>query len=139
MGPRAAAHVGAVVGGAGAGAGAGELEPVEPELEPELDEPEPVLLDPVLPVLELEDGVAADELVPEVPLDPVFPVLEVVAALATNAPPARRPEVSAPMASTLRRRICMTVLPFISCEAPTQSGRHRIRCTCESGCSRTTE
>ena len=110
-----------------------ELEPVEPELEPELDEPEPVLLDPVLGVLELEGGVAVDELVPEVPLDPVFPVLEVVAALATNAPPARRPEVSAPMASTLRRRICMTVLPFISCGAPTRSGRHHIRCTANLG------
>ncbi len=110
-----------------------EPEPVELEpVEPELDEPELVLLDPV-GVLVLEDGVAVDELVPEVPLDPVFPVLEVVAALATNAPPARRPEVSAPMASTLRRRICMTVLPFISREAPTQSGRHDIRCTADLG------
>ena len=41
-----------------------ELLPVEPELEPDdvLDEPELVLLDPVFPVFELEDGVAVDEL-----------------------------------------------------------------------------
>ncbi len=109
-----------------------ELEPVEPELDDGVDEPELVLLDPVFPVLELEDGVAVDELVPEV-LPEVPVVLEVVAALATNAPPARSPEVSAPMASTLRRRICMTVLPFISYEAPTQSVRHCIRCSSDLG------
>jgi hypothetical protein len=111
-----------------------ELVPDEPELEPELEpedvlvEPEPVLLDPVFPPLELEDGVAVDELEPEVPVLEV-PVLEVVAASATNAPPARRPEVSAPMASTLRRRICMTFLPFISCVAPDPIGPapHTVR------------
>jgi hypothetical protein len=87
----------------------------EPELEPEPDdvpdEPELVLPEPELPVLELEDGVVVDgvelgelelEPPPELPV-----VVEVVAALATSAPPARRPELSAPMASTFRRRICM--------------------------------
>ena len=108
-----------------------EPEPVEPD--EVLDEPE-LVLDPVFPVLEPEDGVpvAVEEFVPEVlPELPVVP--EVVAALATNAPPARRPEVSAPMASTLRRRICMTVLPFISYEAPTRSVRHCIRCSSDLG------
>jgi hypothetical protein len=93
-----------------------ELEPV-PELElPELDEPELELLEPelvppelevpVLPVLEppLDDGVLVEE--PEVEL--VLGVeLDVVAALATNAPPATRPVVNAPRASTLRKRMCM--------------------------------
>jgi hypothetical protein len=69
----------------------------EPELEPEL------------PVLVLEDGVVADEL-DDAP-EPEFPVVEdVVAALATNAPPAMKPEVSAHVASTLRRR------SFIGCD-----------------------
>ncbi len=90
-----------------------EPEPVELELEPDdgLDDPEPVLVDPELPLLELDDGEDVDgfvvELVPELPV-----VVDVVAASATNAPPARSPEVSAPMANTLRRRICMVVLPF---------------------------
>jgi len=106
-----------------------ELGPVEPELEPDdvLDDPELVLLDPEFPVLELEDGVEVDEfvvaLVPELPV-----VLDVVAALATNAPPARRPEVSAPMASTLRRRICMMVLPFhlVCCTDPCGPALHTV-------------
>jgi hypothetical protein len=78
------------------------------ELEPEdvLGEPELVLLDPELPVLVLVDGVVV-ELVPELPV-----VVEVVAALATSAPPVTSPVVSAPTASTLRRRICMGGLPF---------------------------
>ena len=93
---------------------------VEPELELEpgdvLDEPELVPLEPEFALLELDDGVVVEELegdeldvepVPELPV-----VLDVVAALATSAPPARRPEVNAPMASTLRRRICMGGLPF---------------------------
>jgi hypothetical protein len=43
-------------------------------------------------------------LVPE----PVLDVgLDVVAALATNAPPVRRPAVNAPTASTLRTRSCI--------------------------------
>jgi hypothetical protein len=93
-----------------------ELEP-EPELElPELDEPVLELLEPelvlpelevpVLPVLEplLDDGV----LVVEPELELVLGVeLDVVAALATNAPPATRPVVNAPAASTLRKRMCM--------------------------------
>ena len=93
-----------------------EPEP-EPELElPELDEPllellEPELVPPdpevpVLPVLEpvLDDGVLVEE--PELEL--VLGVeLDVVAALATNVPPATRPVVNAPMASTLRKRMCM--------------------------------
>jgi hypothetical protein len=99
-----------------------ELEP-EPELDPELD-PEPVdefeEPEPVLPALELADGVVVEELGVEeldvelVPVLPELPVVEVVAALATSAPPATRPDVSAPMASTLRRRICIGVCPFLS-------------------------
>jgi hypothetical protein len=82
----------------------------EPEPEPELELPDPELVPPelevpVLPVLELllDEGVVVElELEPE----PVLGV-EVVAALATNAPPATRPVVSAPTASTLRKRSCM--------------------------------
>ncbi len=66
----------------------------ELELEPEFElgpdpGPDPGLVDefedpePVPPVVELDDGVLVD----------------VVAALATSAPPARRPDVSAPTAS----------------------------------------
>jgi hypothetical protein len=77
-----------------------EVEP-DPDPEDELEEP-----DPVLPVFEFDDGVVVDgdelELVPEFPVD-----VDVVAALATSAPPARSPEVSAPTARTLRKRICM--------------------------------
>ena len=94
------------------------------ELEPEfdvdpgdvLDEPELVPLEPEFPLLVLVDGVVVEELegdeldVEPVPESPV--VLDVVAALATSAPPARRPEVNAPMATTLRSRICMGGLPF---------------------------
>jgi hypothetical protein len=88
-----------------------EPEP-ELELEPEelLEDPELELPDPELPELVLGAGVV-DEL--EVDPEPELPVVvEVVAALATSAPPASRPEVSAPMASTLRRRICMSVCTF---------------------------
>jgi hypothetical protein len=79
-----------------------ELEP-EPELVDELDEPDPefpapVVPEPVLPVFELDDGVLVDD---------------VVAALATSAPPATRPDVKAPTARTFRRRICMCVCPFL--------------------------
>jgi hypothetical protein len=86
---------------------------LEPELDPddveELEEPDPVLPEPELPVFELDDGVVVEELelVPELPL-----VVDVVAALATSAPPATRPEVSAPAARTLRRRMCM-MCPFV--------------------------
>jgi hypothetical protein len=71
---------------------------VEPEPEPEPELP------PVLPVLVLlldGDGVVVEEPAPE-PVPDVGP--DVVAALATNAPPVRRPAVSAPTASTLRTR-----------------------------------
>jgi hypothetical protein len=85
-----------------------ELE-LEPEPEPELEllpELEPV--EPELPVPELllDEGVDVEEL--ELEPGVVLGVeLEVVAALATNAPPATRPVVNAPMASTLRKRMCM--------------------------------
>ena len=107
MGARAGAHVRAVVGRTGA---------ADPELEPDpgvvLDDPEPVLeLELPLPVLDV--GVVVEEL--EVEPEPESPVVvEVVAALATSAPPARRPELNAPMASTLRRRNCMGWCPFVS-------------------------
>ncbi len=94
---------------------------LEPEEEPEEpDEPELVLPDPEFPVL--VDGVVVDGVVVEEPeLDefevavaPELPVvLEVVAALATRAPPARRPEASAPVASAVRRRIFMGGRPFV--------------------------
>ncbi len=101
-----------------------EPDPEVPELdEPELDEPE---LEE--PELEDDDGVDVDELevdelevglVPELPVDPV---VEVVAALATSAPPTRRPELRAPTASTLRRRNGMSSIPFVLCDRPTQAG-----------------
>ena len=111
-----------------------EPDPLDPELEPELDEPLLVLPDPVFPVLDPDDGVVVEE--PEVESElevelepvPVLPVLDVVAALATSAPPAKRPVVSAPIASTLRRRICMGCCPFHSCVAPAPPGRYRTRC-----------
>ena len=84
-----------------------EPDPVlEPEPEDVLGEPELALLDPEFPVLVLADGVVVEG-VPELPV-----VVDVVAALATSAPPVTSPVVSAPMASTLRRRICMGGLPF---------------------------
>jgi hypothetical protein len=86
-----------------------EVEP-DPELEPEDELEEP---DPVLPVFALDDGVVDDG--EELELLPEFPVVaDVVAALATSAPPARSPEVSAPTARTLRKRICM-VCRALSC------------------------
>ncbi len=104
----------------------------EPELVPEPDgvlaEPELVLPEPVLPEPELDDGVEVEELLVEP--EPEFPVVvDVVAALATSAPPATRPEVSAPMPITLRRRIFIGCLPFISCGAPAHPGRYHTRCT----------
>ncbi len=90
---------------------------VDPEPELELD-PEPV---DALEEPEPADGVEVEEFDVEefdVELVPVLPelpvVVDVVAASATSAPPATRPDVSAPMASTLRRRICMGVCPFQS-------------------------
>ena len=81
------------------------------ELEPdELDEPELVLLEPVPELSEPDDdGAVVEELV--LVLEPVVPVLElVVAASATSAPPATRPVVSAPIANTFRSRIFMGVV-----------------------------
>jgi hypothetical protein len=102
-----------------------ELEP-EPEPAEELDEPVPVLPEPELFVFELDEGVLVElELVPL----PELPVAaDVVAALATSAPPATRPDASAPTARTLRMRICIVVCPFV-CEAPVHSTRHCTRCT----------
>jgi hypothetical protein len=90
------------------------------------------------PELELEpdEGVVAD--VPDVELEPEFPVaVDVVAALATSAPPARSPEVRAPTARTLRRRICMGVQPFCVCAtpAPCEPALQTLRPASE--CSRT--
>ena len=80
-----------------------ELEPeLEVELEPELVEPE-LELEPEFPLLDVL-GVVEDEPVDE-PVEEFDVVLEVVAALATSAPPATRPEASAPVASTVRNRI----------------------------------
>jgi len=87
----------------------------ELELEPDdvLEEPELELLEPEFPVPELDDGVEVDELAVEP--EPELPVVvDVVAALATNAPPATRPEVSAPMASTFRRRIFIGIITLSS-------------------------
>ena len=69
-----------------------ELDPEdEPDPEDELDEPE-LEVPEELPVPLLVDGVVVEEL--EVEPEPELPVVvEVVAALATSAPPARRPEV----------------------------------------------
>jgi len=101
-----------------------ELEP-DPEPVDELEDPVPVVPEPVLPVFELDDGVVAEEL----ELEPELPVVvDVVAALATSAPPATRPDVNAPTARTLRSRICMAVVPFRPCGAPARSNRYCTRC-----------
>lgn len=82
-----------------------ELEPDELD---EPDEPELVLLEPELSEPD-DDGAVVEELV--LVLEPVVPVLElVVAASATSAPPATRPVVSAPIANTFRSRIFMGVV-----------------------------
>ena len=102
---------------------------VEPELELELPELElelelaPLVL-PVLPVFELlDDGAVADEPVLELEPELLLGVeLDVVAALATNAPPARRPVVNAPTASTFRKRSCMEGMPFVSGATPPFGG-----------------
>ncbi len=118
-----------------------EPEPEEVPEEPELVLPEPVLPEPVLPepelpVLELDDGAVVDELlvepVPELPVE-----VDVVAALATNAPPATRPEVSALVASTLRRRIFIGCVPFhlVRSASPFGPAPHTVRPG--SGCDRT--
>jgi hypothetical protein len=99
-------------------------EPEPDALEP--DDPEPVLLDPEFELLEPDDGVVVEELVllPE----PVEPAFEVVAASATNAPPATSPAVNAPVASALRNRIFIWSLSFrfVECAAP--FGEVFIRC-----------
>jgi hypothetical protein len=84
--------------------------PVLPELELEVlfepDVPDVVLVpvDPEFPVDEVVPSVEVVELVPELDVEPA-----VVAAFATAAPPATRPEANAPAASTLRNRMCMGV------------------------------
>ncbi len=102
---------------------------------PELEPPVPV---PVLEEFDVDDGVVVDE--PEVePLDvepvpvfPVEPVVDVVAALATSAPPATRPELSAPMAITLRIPNGMGV-PFVVCDRPARAGTAQpAPCICVS-------
>ncbi len=106
-----------------------ELEPefeLEPDPEPvdELEDPVAVPPEPVLPVFELDNGAGEElELEPELPV-----VVDVVAALATSAPPATRPDVNAPTARTLRSRICMAVVPFRLCGAPARSSRYCTRC-----------
>jgi hypothetical protein len=96
-------------------------------LEPDDVPPEPVppddeVPDPELPVLLLdEDGVVVEELVVVLVVEPELPVDEVVAALATSAPPATRPEVSAPTASIFRKRSFMVWLPFVCGPAPARS------------------
>jgi hypothetical protein len=98
---------------------------VEPEFELEL----PELELPVFPVLELDDdGVVVDEPVFEVEPELVLGVeLDVVAALATNAPPARRPVVNAPTASTFRKRSCIEGVPFVSVQRLHSGARHSVR------------
>ena len=100
---------------------------VEPEPEPEPD-PE---LEPELPLFEPDEGVVVEE--PDDELVPEFPEVEVevVAALATSAPPARSPEVSAPTARTLRKRMCMAGMPF--CLFPVPSPCEPVRQTVRSG------
>jgi hypothetical protein len=108
-----------------------EGDPLDPELEPELDEPLLVLPDPVFPVLEPDDGVVVEEPeLGELELEPVpvLPVLEGVAALATSAPPATRPVVSAPKANALRRRMCMRCCPFHWSVCPVLPGGYRTPC-----------
>ena len=100
----------------------------ELELEPddELDEPDPEVPDPEVPELEPGDGVVVEELEPV----PEFPVaVDVVAALATSAPPARSPDVKAPTARTLRKRICMGYLAFRFCVTPNQFDSVLTACT----------
>jgi hypothetical protein len=80
-----------------------ELPELELELEP--DEPEVLLVpEPEFPEADVLGVLEEVELV-----EPEPDVVDVVAALATNAPPATRPEASAPLAMTLRNRICMNV------------------------------
>jgi hypothetical protein len=84
--------------------------PVLPELElavllePDVPDVVLVLVDPEFPVDEVVPPVEVVELVPEPDVEPA-----VVAAFATTAPPATRPEASAPTASTLRKRMCIDV------------------------------
>ena len=104
----------------------------ELELEPddELDEPDPEPPVPVLPEFELEEGVVVDEL----ELAPEFPVVvDVVAALATSAPPARSPDVSAPTARTLRKRICMACRALSCHVSPNRFGSALTPCTTDLG------
>jgi hypothetical protein len=96
---------------------------VEPEPEPD---PE---LEPELLLFEPDEGVVVEE--PDDELVPEFPEVVVVAALATSAPPATSPEVSAPTARTLRKRMCMAGMPF--CVFPAPSPCEPVRQTVRSG------
>jgi hypothetical protein len=84
--------------------------PVPPELElevplvPLVPDVVLVLVDPEFPVDDEVPSVVLVELVPEPDVEP-----EVVAAFATAAPPATRPEASAPAASMFRKRMCIGV------------------------------
>ena len=88
----------------------------------------------MLPAVELDDGVVEEELDVEgfdVQLVPVFPelpvVVDVVAASATNSVPlVMEADVNAPMASTLRKRICMGCSFLVP--APAHSKPVVIRC-----------
>ena len=102
-----------------------EEEPVELLDGVVLVEPEE-FVDELLPVDELvPDPLAAVEVV-----EPVLPVL--VAALATNAPPATRPLVRAPIAIALRSRSFMVrsfPVDGFSC-IPTRGHHHRAIWIC---------
>ena len=86
-------------------------------------------LEPELLAFEPDEGVVVEE--PDDELVPEFLEVEVVAALATSAPPARSPEVSAPTARTLRKRMCMAGVPF--CLFPAPSPCESVQQTVRSG------
>ena len=106
LGAGAAAHVRAVLGRAGTGASSSSRS---------------------CRCSSFDEGVVVEE--PDVELVPEFPEVEVVAALATSAPPVTSPEVSAPTARTLRKRMCMAVVPFcvFAAPAPCEPVRQTVR------------
>jgi hypothetical protein len=122
------------VGGAPDPDGGAPLSEPEPEPLPMFgqflveSEPDPAL-EPELPLFELREGGLAEE--PDVELVPEFPEVEVVAALATSAPPATSPEVSAPPARTLRKRMCMADVPFCGSLRRLRVSRHSGQCAAD--------
>lgn len=99
---------------------------MEPALELELPEPdeaepEPELVELEVPVFAVvgldEDGVVDDPVFEVAPVLVLGVELDVVAALATNAPPARRPVVNAPTTSTFRKRKCIGYAFRLWCKA----------------------